>query len=153
MRTLVKALTPGLFGAREVALPAVDVRARRPGTAIGPKLRALIDTGAAFTLAGVGVARLLGIGDDELTRGPSISITGVGGRPTDAYGVMLDLSIGATRDEALELPGAWVYFSPAAIPGGFQVLLGHHDVFERLTFSVLNHPPRRRFVLREPSTR
>ena len=36
MRTLVKALTPGLFGAREVALPAVDVRARRPGTAIGP---------------------------------------------------------------------------------------------------------------------
>ena len=37
--------------------------------------------------------------------------------------------------------------------GGTLSLVGHHDVFERLTFSVLNHAPTPAFVLRAPTAR
>ncbi len=144
-------MAPEIFpGPRLVALPKVGLRLRR-GDAIGHTYKALVDTGCAFTLARMDVAETLGLdaaavkSSQDRTR-----VSGVGLGEATAWGWQVDLLLGSgSLDQRLVLPGARVYFTEWPL-AGYPVLLGHHDVFERLTLSVLNHGATPYFVLRHP---
>ncbi len=141
-------LTIEQYGTVTARLPLADVRVLRQRTQIGPRLRAIVDTGAAVTLARLSTARLLGLTDAELDAGPSLTVAGMGGRPTTARGVRLDLSIGPTRNDGIDLAATWVFFADTTLPSGLALLLGQHDALERLTFVQI--ADERRFVLRFP---
>ncbi len=151
-RTLKRAMAAQRYGAHRVALPIVELRLRR-GDRVGRPWAALIDTGAAFTLADLALAAELGLDEATVRASPdAIDIHGAGAGPRGtAWGWTCDLYLGDGPAEGrLVLPGARVYFTAWSL-AGYPVLLGHHDAFERLTFSVLNHEPAPGFVLRYPS--
>lgn len=152
--TLKVRLTQQLYaGPHRIGVPELTVRLRRADN-IGLKHRALVDTGAAFTLATMDVARSIGLDADAVRRSTDRTVlAGASGGASEAWGWNVDLILGGgSPAERLTLDGAWVYFTGWPL-AGYDLLLGHHDVFERLTFSVLNHAPTPAFVLRAPTAR
>lgn len=151
--SLLTDMTPQFAGGdHRVAMPLVPLQMRR-GDRLGWRHTALVDSGAAFTLARLSVAARLGLDAAAVRGSPDrVELSPAGPGPSvAAWGWEADLYLGAgPSEDRLLLPAARVYFTEAPL-AGFDVLLGHHDAFERLTFSVLNHPPRRRFVLRFPT--
>lgn len=140
------------YGAHRVALPVVELRLRR-GDRIARPRAALVDTGATFTLCSLALAAELGLDEAAVkTSTDVVDLHGAGAGPKgSAWGWTCDLYLGdGEADGRLVLPGARVYFTAWGL-AGYPALLGHHDVLERLTFSVLNHPPSPGFVLRFPS--
>lgn len=154
-RSLLTDMTPQFAGGdHRIAMPLVPLQMRR-GDRLGWRHTALVDSGAAFTLARLSVAVRLGL-DAAAVRGSSdrVELSAAGAGPgLSAWGWEVDLYLGSGPvDDRLLLPAARVYFTESPL-AGFDVLLGQHDAFERLTFAQMNHPPRRYFVLRFPTTR
>lgn len=148
--TLRVPMAPVRFGNYAVALPLVAVQPRREAR-LGRTYYALVDSGATFTLARFGVAAALGL-DPATVRSSmrTIVFAGIDGARAAAWGWQVDLFLGeGDRTQRLLLPDAWVFFTDRAL-ADYDVLLGHHDALERLTFSVQNHAPDPRFVLRFP---
>lgn len=137
-------------GDHQVAMPLVPLQMRR-GDRLGWRHTALVDSGAAFTLARLSVAARLGLDAAAVRTSPDrVELAPAGPGPgVAAWGWEADLYLGAAEGRLL-LPAARVYFTEAPL-AGFDVLLGQHDAFERLTFALMNHPTRRYFVLRFPS--
>lgn len=151
-RTLKRPMAAQRYGAHRVALPVVELRLRR-GDRIARRRLALVDTGAAFTLADLTLAAELGLDEAAVRVSPDVvNLHGAGAGPKgSAWGWSCDLYLGdGPADERMVLPGARVYFTAWGL-AGYPAVLGHHDAFERLTFSVLNHEPAPGFVLRYPS--
>lgn len=149
-RQIVVPLTADQFGPRQIWLPLVDVRVCRPGTQLGPQLRAIVDSGAAYTLAHRSLAGALGLNAADFAGEAPARLEGIGGARADAACAHLDLWIGPTRSEALHLPAARVFFTSLPLPTGYRLLLGQHDALELLTFVQLGHAAKRKFVLRFP---
>jgi len=122
-RSLLTDMTPPFAGGDHRVAMPLVPLQMRRGDRLGWRHTALVDSGAGA--------------------GPGLS----------AWGWEVDLYLGSgSVDDRLLLPAARVYFTESPL-AGFDVLLGQHDAFERLTFAQMNHPPRRYFVLRFPTTR
>lgn len=152
MTRLLVDMTPELAGGHEIAMPLVPVQMRR-GDLLGWQHTALVDSGSAFTLARIPVAALLGLDADAVRASADrVELTAAAGPGAAAWGWDVDLYLGrGALDARLSLPGARVYFTDWPL-AGFDVLLGQHDALERLSLRLVNHPPRRHFILHEPST-
>lgn len=137
--------------------PLISVRLGHQAKWITP-VRGLIDSGAICTLAHASMAEALGLGDiTKPPSGRSMSVGGAGGRPFKAYEWELDLELTNTvgaivaQQRTITMIGVKVYFTKADLIK--PILLGQHDLLERLFFYQLNYPAEPQFVLHDELTK
>lgn len=118
------------------------------GEATTKRIHALVDTGASFTVATFELAAQLGLSPGSFKRNPSMKLAGLGGKEVHAWAMRLDLHLWTANQPVLLLPHTLVWFYDGRSDD--PLILGQHDVLERLTFVQRNHPPAREFVLSVP---
>src|SRR4051794_12990125 len=107
-------------------VPKVGVRFIHSSTR-SPIFQALVDSGAAITIANRAIAQTLGLTDDD-SIGDPIQITVAGGRRITVHRFELDIEVGVPSDQPLSLSRSTVCFSEEPLP--FPVLLGQRDFME-----------------------
>ena len=112
-----------------------------------PTFRALVDSGASISIAQAGIARSLGI---DLDQGQEIRLQGAGGSSVSGPLLTIPMKLGPhSGSEPLVLDDMRIVFTDHSIPA--QILLGQHNLLERLSFIQRNQLPIPEFVLRLPS--
>lgn len=138
------------YSTGSVWLPIVPVRLER-GVYFTRPITALVDTGASFTIGPRSLLTLLRVSDEEVAAAPTVPIVGLDGAPERCPVINCGLDIGIVGQRMVLKDSAVVITSRQ--PPGAGLLLGQHDVLERLEFFQRNQAPHREFVLRDPTQR
>jgi hypothetical protein len=138
-----------LYVGGPVWMPLLRARLRR-GVLSTVAIDALVDSGAAYTLANLALAAELGLDAASLGACPKVRVQGLGGPVEECPQIRCDLVLGsgepATR---LVLRDAAVLFTASALPIA-NILLGQVDALRRLEFVQRNQDPRPELVLKLP---
>jgi len=140
-------MKPGrVTGVGRVYHPYVAVRFQATGSVVwSPKYYALVDSGASVTIAREAIARKCQINLQKAST--RIQLSGVGGGGISGPLITLRMKIGPHMSGVpLFLEEMKVLFTNDSIPA--QVLLGQHNLLERLQFIQRNQRPNPELVLR-----
>jgi hypothetical protein len=110
----------------------------------------LLDTGSSLNLISLSSARtLLGLSQDEVKKGRKVSVVGLGGRNSFAFGLEVDLRLKATTSSIEEFVWrrVWVYAVEAQLPLA-QMLIGQSGGFEGKVFVHINRPEKKYWIVR-----
>lgn len=105
----------------------------------------LLDSGAAANLISLSSSKaLLGMSQEEVCKGRQLSIVGLGGAQSIAYGWQVDLRLRATTGSTdyFLWRGVWVYACQAALPNS-EILIGQRWGLEEKVFVHLNRAQKR----------
>lgn len=111
----------------------------------------LLDSGSACNLIPISAVRsLLGMTQDEARRGRRMSICGLGGSTSFAYGWQVDLRLRATTSasDCVLWRGVWLYVCDTPLPPIAQVLIGQSSGLEERVFVHLNQNRGRYWLIR-----
>ena len=148
-RRLAEPMKAQRFDGYRVHLPIVTVRIERNNVVARPA-QALVDSGAAWTLAHMDIARSLGLDLEEVRRSTErVTFAGAAGAKRLAWGVRVRMIVGGSPRSRIELDDTLVFFTDAPL-ASFDLLLGQVGFFDRLTFVQLAQAPTPRFILEIP---
>lgn len=105
----------------------------------------LLDSGSAVNLISLSSSKaLLGMSQDEVRKGRQLSVRGLGGAPSVAYGWQVDLRLRATTisTDYFQWKGVWIYACEAALPNS-EILIGQRSGLEEKVFVHLNRAQKR----------
>ena len=124
-----------LGGEGETFMPYVRVSVINGGR-VSHEVDGLLDSGAVANIISVSSANaLLGMSPEETRRGRPLSIAGLGGVTSIAYGWQVDFRLRATTASAVDVlwQGVWIYACDMALPAA-QILIGQRSGLEEKVF-------------------
>ena len=133
------------WGATNV--PKIGIRFERKGLR-SPVFQALVDSGAALTIANRVIAKTIHLTDDDFLAADPIELVGAGGRRFYARRFQLEIQVGVGGGQPFSLPSSTVCFTEDPLP--YPVLLGQRDFLEQLVYVQRNQLPQPEFVLDRP---
>jgi hypothetical protein len=111
-------------------------------------LRAIVDTGATYSIIPFDVAEQLDVTRQDLQSARTVRIAGFGSTTSVAYRWRFDLVLGyGNAKTTITLPDSTICIIDGKLPGQYGLLIGQEDALRRLKLIHLNQNPDPRFML------